>query len=273
MGECRFRTGFVLFGFFRVVPGFLRVKTRIFCLGGGDLGQFARFVPRHQRRNAGQPCDHRHNCGTRDQLFQSTGGTLLLFHTKLLDFSQLLCLFQLALSSRLSRLFLGDARLLADFEKMDRRIKTGPVTLGPCGVGTFCLAPGQRDSQLGVAVQASFPLFVQIGTFRQPMINSRRLSFFFNPLPQAVPDAHQAFVRNVDDCLIGQFDLGRRHQERDTALPISVDHRPQFLRRHLQYLTQTTQSLRTPDAPAVRFLDRQCLKDPFAQVTLAVAGQ
>ena len=147
------------------------------------------------------------------------------------------------------------------------------VTLGPGGVGPLGFPPRQRDPQLRVAIQTRFPPFVQVCAFRQSVVDAGGLRFFLDPLPQPRPDSHQAFVRNVQDRLVGELDLGRRHQKRDTALPVGVDDRPQLVGRSLQNLTQTTQPLRTANSAAVRFLDRQRLKDPLAQGALAIAGQ
>ena len=80
-------------------------------------------------------------------------------------------------------------------------------------------------------------------------------------------------MRNIDDRLVGQFDVGRRHQECHTALPVGVDDRQQLGGWHLENLAQTTQPLRAANAAAVRFLDRQRLKDPLAYFTLAIARQ
>jgi hypothetical protein len=56
-------------------------------------------------------------------------------------------------------------------------------------------------------------------------------------------------------------------------LPVGVDDRDELVGRNFQNLTQTSQPLRTANSAAVRFLDRQRLKDPPAQFTFAIAGQ
>ena len=226
-----------------------------------------------KRGDARDACDERDDGEARNHQAEPASRTLLLLQSQLLGLGQLLRLFQLALPGGFAGLLFGNARLLARLEKLDRRGETRAVTLGPGGVGPFGFPPRQRDPQLGVAIQPGFPPFVQVCAFRQSVVDASGLRFFLDPLPQPRPDAHQAFVRNVQDRLVGQLDLGRRHQERDAALPVGVDDRPQLVGRSLQDLTQTTQPLRTANSAAVRFLDRQCLKDPLAQGALVIAGQ
>ena len=81
-----------------------------------------------------------------------------------------------------------------------------------------------------------------------------------------------AFVGDVDDRLVGQFDFGRRHQERDTLVPVGVDDGYQLLGGDLQNTTQAAQALRPADAAALRFLDRQRLEHSGAQLFAADAS-
>ena len=192
---------------------------------------------------------------------------------QLLGFGQLLSLLQLALPRGFLGLRRGDAGLPAGIEEFHRAGKARVVTLGPGCIGPSCVAPRKSDAQLRISIQARSFKVVQRGAFGQPSVDADRLRFFVDPTPQASPDAHQAFVRNVDDRLVGQFDLGGWHQERDVLLPKRVDDWTQLIGRHLQNLTQTTQPLGTANAPVLRFLNRQSLEHAGTQLALPIVLQ
>src|SRR5687767_4745110 len=111
-------------------------------------------------------------------------------------------------------------------------------------------------------------MLVQIGALRQPVIDAGGLRLLLDPLPQPRPDAHQAFVRDVDDRLLGQRHLLRRHEERDAALAIGVDDWADFVRIDFQNLAQSPQPLRAANAAAAGLLDGESLENYAAQIAL-----
>ena len=65
---------------------------------------------------------------------------------------------------------------------------------------------------------------IQRGGVGQASVNLGGLRFFIDPVSQAAPGAHQAFVGDVDDSLGFDLRLAGRHEEGAAGLAEGVEH-------------------------------------------------
>jgi hypothetical protein len=107
----------------------------------------------------------------------------------------------------------GIAGLAAGVEKTLRGGRFAAVLAGPGGGGLAAFAPVEGELEFRVAPQAGLAGGVEFGSVGQAAQHAGGVGFALAPFAEAVPDAHEAFVGEVDDGVGAQCVAGRGHQE------------------------------------------------------------